>query len=472
MGPPRSVSADLTTAVGAAQEVAPSPLGLHPALVVRTPEATRVLDLAAGSALSIGRADDNDIVVDDTRISRKHARIEHREDGVWLVDLGSRNGSHVGSRRVDGQEALRPGDVARMGPLEILVAGASRSERAPTSASGVPGGTQPGVIIAEPSMVELFRTIRRLASLDTTVLITGETGSGKEVVAQELHSIGHRAKGPFVSVNAAAVPETLLEATLFGHERGAFTGADKKRPGVFQRAHGGTLFLDEIAEMPPTVQAKLLRVLETRKVQPLGASEEIELDVRIIAATHRDLRAEVRAGRFREDLLFRIGAFILAVPPLRERPAEIALLASEFASRLASKHGLERVTILPATFDALRSRAWPGNVRELKNAIEHAMVLAEDGVIRPEHLPSAEGPLSMPPPSMPPSSMQAPPSVPPPGAVGFRDQMAEAERRAIEAALRDNAGNQSATARQLGISRRALLYKMERYGIKVRRELG
>lgn len=459
MAHPRTPPSDLTTAVTSAEDAPASPLGLHPALVVRTPAETKVLDMVAGGSLSIGRAEDNDIVIDDARMSRKHAQIANRSSGLVVVDLGSRNGVHVGAKRVQGEEALRPGDIVRIGPLEVLVAGASRAERAPVSDPTASDKAPEGVIIAEPSMVELHRTVRRLASLDTTVLITGETGSGKEVVAEQLHTVGRRASGPFVSVNAAAVPETLLEATLFGHERGAFTGADKKRAGVFQRAGGGTLFLDEVAEMPAALQAKLLRVLETRKVQPLGAADEIEVDVRVVAATHRDLRAEVRAGRFREDLLFRLGAFVLAIPPLRDRPGEIALLASEFASRLAARHRLERVTILPATFDALRGRPWPGNVRELRNAIEHALVLAEDGVLRPEHLPAPEAPLSVPPPSVPPAG-------------GFRDQVADAERRAIESALRDNAGNQSAAARQLGISRRALLYKMERYGIKVRRELG
>ena len=469
---PPNAPSDLTTAVTTADDRPATPLGIHPALVVRTPGGTRVVDLVAGASLSLGRSDDNDIVIDDAGMSRRHARIESRPTGLAIVDLGSRNGVRVGDRRVQAEERLRPGDLVRMGPIEILVAGASGPPLASPESPGAAHAAHDDVIIAEPSMVELYRTVRRLASLDTTVLVTGETGSGKEVVAEQLHALGGRARGPFVSVNAAAVPETLLESTLFGHERGAFTGADKKRAGVFLRADKGTLFLDEIAEMPATLQAKLLRVLETRRVQPLGAADEIEVDVRIVAATHRDLRVEVRAGRFREDLLFRIGAFVLSIPPLRDRPGEIALLASRFANVLAARHGLPRVTIQPATFDALRSRPWPGNVRELRNAIEHALVLAEDGVIRPEHLPAPQEPLAPPaPPSIPPGPVSAHPPVGAPTG-GFRDQIADAERRAIEAALRDNAGNQSATARQLGISRRALLYKMERYGIKVKRELG
>jgi two-component system, NtrC family, response regulator AtoC len=455
---------ELTTALNVTEEIAPAALGLHPALVVRTPAGTRVVDLPTGTALSVGRAEDNDIVVDDARVSRRLARIESRPTGLFVVDLGSRNGIRVGATRVVGEQLVRPGDLVSSGPLEILVAGASAVRALPrpdTQPSGA--GLPRGVIVAEPSMVALYRTVRRLSSLETTVLISGETGAGKEVVAQQLHASGSRAAGPFVSINAAAMPDTLLEATLFGHERGAFTGAEKKRPGVFLEADQGTLFLDEIGEMPLGVQVKLLRVLETRTVKALGATQETPFDVRIVAATHRDLRAEVKAGRFREDLLFRISTFVLTVPPLRERPGEIALLAAEFAAHLGPRHGFARVEILPATFDALRARAWPGNVRELRNAIEHALVLAEDGVVRPEHLPpgnEADG-----------GDAIARPSTPPSFTPGIRDKMAEAERLAIEAALRENDGNQSATARKLGISRRALLYKMEKYAIKIRREL-
>ena len=438
-------------------------MGTHPALVLRLRGATQVVDLVQGKSLRVGRAVENDVVVDDTSVSRKHARIESRPDGVFVVDCGSRNGVTVGGRRVQTEARIAPGDVLAIGPLEVLVAG-SAPGRGPSGPRAGLVAASDAVIVADPIMVELYRTVRRLASLETTVLIIGETGAGKEVVAQQLHALGPRAGGPFVGVNAAAVPDALLEAELFGHERGAFTGADRRRPGVFARAHGGTLFLDEIGEMPATVQAKLLRVLETRRVLPLGAAQEIDVDVRILAATHRDLRAEVAAGRFREDLLFRIAGFTLAVPPLRERPGEIALLASQFAARLKARHGLPRVELEPATFEALRCRRWTGNVRELRNAIEHALVLAEDGVIRPDHLPEEQGPMNVAP-TLPPAGATSRPT----GAI--RDQVATAERAAIEAALRETGGNQSAAARVLSISRRALLYKMERYGIKVRRDV-
>lgn len=460
--PPRS---ELTTSLEQVTDAPSSQLGLHPALLAKMRGEVKVVELAPGQSLTVGRADDSDIVVDDASVSRKHARIENENGALVLVETG-RHGVMVGKSKAIGRRELVPGDVLTIGALEMLVAGATSAlpsveePARPASSTSTSAG---GVIVAEASMVEVFRTVRRLASLDTTVLVTGETGAGKEVIAQALHTLGRRASGPFIGVNAAAVPSTLLEAELFGHERGAFTGADKKRAGVFQRAHQGTLFLDEIAEMPSALQTKLLRVLETRKVQPLGSSEEIDVDVRIVAATHRDLRKEVREQRFREDLFFRISAFVLAVPPLRDRPSEIALLASEFARRFAERHGMPRPQIVSTTFEALRRRAWPGNVRELRNAIEHALVLAEDGIIRPEHLPVDHDDEAVA--AVGPSSDRA-------GAPAFRDQMSGAERQAIESALRDNGGNQSATARALGISRRTLLYKMERLGIKVRRELG
>ena len=448
-----------------------SQLGLHPALLVRSAGDVRVVELAPGAGLSIGRSEGNDIVVDEPAVSRRHARIENRGGSLLLTETG-RHGVRVGKRKVIGEEALRPGDVLSIGSLEMLVAGATdglgdavvidAGDRAEPRRTPLPGG----VIIAEASMVDVYRTVRRLSSLDTTVLVRGETGAGKEVVAQAIHTLGRRASGPFVSLNAAAVPETLLEAELFGHERGAFTGADKKRIGLFQRAHGGTLFFDEIAEMPLRLQAKLLRVLETRKVQPVGSSEEITVDIRIIAATHRDLRRAVKEARFREDLFFRISAFVLEIPPLRERPAEIALLASEFARLFAERHAVQRPQITSAAFEALRRRSWPGNVRELKNAIEHALVLAEDGVIRAEHLPiDPDAPLGAAPSErtiVPTPRKQDP----------LREQVMGAERLALEEALRQNNGNQAATARALGISRRTLLYKMDRLGIRVRRELG
>jgi transcriptional regulator with GAF, ATPase, and Fis domain len=285
-----------------------------------------------------------------------------------------------------------------------------------------------------------------------TVLILGETGVGKELVCEAIHRGSSRRDRPLIKLNCAALPETLLESELFGHERGAFTGADRRKVGFFEAADGGTLFLDEIGEMPIALQAKLLRVLERKVITRVGGTGEVPTDARLIAATHRDLEADVRAGRFRQDLLFRIGGFTLAVPPLRDRPAEILPLAEHFARQTADEQGRTVPALSAEARDALAGYAWPGNVRELKNAIERALVLAGDAITAadlPDKLRDAAHRLR----PMTPSS-------------DVRGQLAEIERAAIVAALDAEGANQTRAARRLGLSRRALIYKMEKYGLK------
>ncbi len=244
------------------------------------------------------------------------------------------------------------------------------------SAAPLPRQPPPGetFIGASAAMREVQKTIGRLADQETTVLITGETGSGKEVVARAIHRYGKRAEGPFLAINCAAIPADLLESELFGHVRGAFTGAHADREGAFRAAHGGTLLLDEIGDMAPLLQAKLLRVLETREVTPLGG-RPVPIDVRILAATHRDLRAEIARGRFREDLYYRIGVVPLAVPPLRERLADIVPLAEHFLALTGGQR------LAAAAAARLLAYPWPGNVRELRNAMERAAVLTSEPVI-------------------------------------------------------------------------------------------
>jgi transcriptional regulator with PAS, ATPase and Fis domain len=301
-------------------------------------------------------------------------------------------------------------------------------------------------------MVQVFNLARKLAAVQTTVLILGETGVGKEVIAEQVHRWSPRADCPFVRLNCASLPETLLESELFGHERGAFTGADRRKIGYMEAAQGGTLFLDEIGELPQTVQVKLLNVLENREVRRLGGTQEHPIDVRVISATHRDLQAEVAAGRFREDLYYRLSAFTLNVPPLRERQAEVALLAEMFA-RESSRRAGRPPPLLESQAVALLSRHhWPGNVRELRNAMEHAVVLAEQGRIGVEHLPE---------------SLRRPePSAPVATAGTVKDKIAHLERRSIEEALAAEGGNQTRAAKRLGLSRRALIYKIEKYGLR------
>jgi len=304
-------------------------------------------------------------------------------------------------------------------------------------------------VVADEAMVRVFELVRKVAPGPTTVLIQGETGVGKEVVAEQLHRQSPRAKGPFVRLNCGSLPETLLESELFGHEKGAFTGAEQRKVGYLEAADGGTLFLDEIGELALTMQAKLLRVIESRRFMRVGGREEIAVDVRIVAATNRELTAEVKAGRFREDLYFRISAFVIEVPPLRERPIEVGLLAELFTRQFAQRLGVAPPPLRPDAAAALARHRWPGNVRELRNAIERALVLADGGDITLEDLPEP---------------VRRAESAPPTGAI--RDQLADLEQRRIEEALAAENGNQTRAAKRLGLSRRALIYKLEKYGLK------
>ena len=313
------------------------------------------------------------------------------------------------------------------------------------------------VIIGDPQMERVYQLVQRVAATPMTVLINGETGVGKEVVAEALHKASSRAEEPYIRLNCASIPETLLESALFGHEKGAFTGADSQKSGYFEAANQGTLFLDEIGEISPALQAKLLRVLEEGKFMRVGGTKEIEVDVRVVCATNRDLEAEVSAGSFREDLFFRISAFTIVVPPLRDRPGEIVPLAEHFCRKSAADLNVQTPTLSAAAMATLRSYSWPGNVRELRNAVERAVVLQQTGVVDNEHLPErvVEGR----------ASLGA--SV----AVNHRDmaqQVADVERLAIVKAMEETGQNQTKAAKALGISRRALIYKLEKYGLKAR----
>lgn len=242
--------------------------------------------------------------------------------------------------------------------------------------------TLPGLIGSSRAMQEVYRTTRQAASSRASVLLLGETGTGKELIAHALHKLGERRNRPFVRVNCGALSENLLESELFGHVRGAFTGADRPRPGLLSLADGGTVFLDELADIPLPVQAKLLRVLERQEVLPVGGTEPSKVDVRIVSATHADLSAAVRDGRFRHDLFFRLNVYPIHLPPLRDRVDDIPLLAGHFLRRFGAP-----ATLPPDTLAALTARPWPGNVRELRNALEHAAIEARGGPIRPDHVP-------------------------------------------------------------------------------------
>jgi DNA-binding NtrC family response regulator len=301
----------------------------------------------------------------------------------------------------------------------------------------------PNVIAKSPLTVALFQQVALIAPSEARVFITGESGTGKEVVADVLHLWSARATGKIIKVNCAAIPETLLESELFGHERGAFTGASALRIGRFEEADGGTIFLDEIAEMSPPLQAKLLRVMQDGKFQRVGSNREIHTNARIIAASNRDLEAEVKAGRFREDLYYRLNVVELNLPPLRERREDILPLANLFVTEFTRN----RARLAEATADCLRNYSWPGNVRELRNAIERAVLLSQSELILPDHLPA--------------KLREAAKSAAP--ALTLDTQtMDEIERHAILTALKQHKSNRTETAKALGISRRALLYKLQR----------
>jgi transcriptional regulator with GAF, ATPase, and Fis domain len=347
--------------------------------------------------------------------------------------------------------ALCPEDGTTVETLISCVRAGLRTGRpARAEMPAMPAAGEP--IVIDPAMKRVYSLVERIADTPMTVLILGETGTGKELVAEAIHQKSARRDKPLIKLNCAALPETLLESELFGYERGAFTGAERRKVGFFEAANGGTLFLDEIGEMPLALQAKLLRVLERKVITRVGGTQEVSTDARLIAATHRDLEAEVRTGRFRQDLMFRIGGFTLVVPPLRDRPTEIVPLAEHFARSVATEQGRPTPAFTDDARDALAGYTWPGNVRELRNAIERALVLAGDTIGAAE-LPD----------KLRDAAQRVRPVSP---AADMRGHLAEVERAAIVAALEAEDQNQTRAARRLGLSRRALIYKMEKYGLK------
>jgi transcriptional regulator with PAS, ATPase and Fis domain len=300
-----------------------------------------------------------------------------------------------------------------------------------------------------PEFRAVLQLIARVGAADSTVLITGETGTGKEMVAKLLHARSARRNRPFVVVECAALQETLLQSELFGHERGAFTGADRAKAGLFEVAHGGTIFLDEIGEVSVATQVKLLRVLDTSTFRHVGGTAEIKVDVRVLAATNRDLPAMVRQGLFREDLYYRLSTVPVTLPPLRDRGSDIDLLARHFAGLLSERFGVEK-RLSPAALQLLRRHHWPGNVRELLHAIEAAIVVCEGSEVQPQHLPA---------------QLRSPAATSSSNGNGDGLQTLEAmERSHIERALKETKGHRGQAAKILGISERNLYRKLREYG--------
>jgi transcriptional regulator with PAS, ATPase and Fis domain len=332
-------------------------------------------------------------------------------------------------------------------------------------------------------MQRVFRLVRKVAPTDSTVLLLGESGTGKELIARSLHLQSHRTRGPFVPVNVAALPESLIESELFGHARGAFTGAAAERPGLIEAADHGTLFLDEIGDMPLATQVKLLRTLESSELRRLGETAMRVVDVRVIAATHRDLRQLVAEGRFREDLYYRLNVVQIELPPLRERREDIGLLASYFLERASARAGRAGCTFSPEATRVLEGYDYPGNVRELENAIEHAVAISEGTVITAADLPTAiRTPRLLPtgtpvPPGREEGRASAPHSDDSKVRQAAHDfggsddpratwSLADVEREHIQRVLARHRGNATAAARQLGVSRTTLWRKLRQYKLQ------
>jgi DNA-binding NtrC family response regulator len=321
-----------------------------------------------GDQVTVGTARDNGVVVADPTVSRYHLELSPVHGGVQVVDLGSTNGTFAGPVRIE--RAIVPVDTAlQIGGTQLRV-----SDAAAAKVEIHAGDALAELRAKSPVMRRLFASIDKVARGTAATLVTGESGTGKELIARAIHTLGARAAMPFVTVDCGALATNLIASELFGHERGSFTGADRQRLGAFERAHGGTVFLDEIGELPAADQAALLGVLERRKFRRVGGSEDIAVDVRVVSATHRDLRAEVNAGRFRLDLYYRLAVVVLKVPPLRERADDIPLLVEHFLRTLGHTGPIEAAIPEPM-MTTLLQHAWPGNVRELRNAVEAILTL-------------------------------------------------------------------------------------------------
>jgi len=334
--------------------------------------------LASGQLLPIekrvrvGKAPDNDLILPDDTVSRHHCELERRADVVWVKDLGSTNGTRIGGSKIT--EALAPpGSVLRFGEVEVVV-------RATPQKVDVLPSKEPkfGPAIGESlAMRTVFGMLERIAPTDGTVLLEGETGTGKDVLARAIHIASPRSKSPFIVIDCGAISYTLIESELFGHERGAFTGAVASRRGAFENAEGGTLFLDEVGELPIDIQPKLLRVLESREYRRVGGNKTMRADVRVVAATKRDLKREVERGKFREDLYFRLAVVPIVVPALRTRREDIRGLVHLFLQQSSQNDPtLGPLSMADEAISALTAHDWPGNVRELRNVLERAVYLA------------------------------------------------------------------------------------------------
>jgi DNA-binding NtrC family response regulator len=406
--------------------------------------------LEEGSAVVIGREAPSEIVVDDASVSSQHARFVRNHGEVWVEDLDSRNGTHLAGKRIERQR-LESGDEVAIGRVRVVLA-ATREPAADAVAPAQAGPVPADVVIQNPRMQRIYRDVVYAARGKLPVLVLGETGTGKELVARAVHRQSDRNEQPFVAINCAAIPPTLLESTLFGHERGAFTGANTRTIGVFERASGGVLFLDEIGDIASSAQVALLRAIETRRISRVGSSTEIAVDVLLVTATHCDLEAMVEEGTFRKDLYFRLNGIQFDLPPLRERIDEIPALAQMFLADARREWGVRARDFGNDAMQMLLHCAWPGNVRQLRYAVERAALLAAGDTIGAGDLPDHVGADA----TRPAPELPTPPIV----ELALKQQLRRYERMLIDEALRRAAGNRQAAAKLLRIPLRTLFRKL------------
>ena len=435
------------------------------------------------SVLRIGARRGCDLELSDTKVSGLHCEIRLDERGYRLRDMESTNGTWVGGYRVQDLY-INPGTVIHVGASRIRFEPLGDGVELQLSAQDRFGG----LVGRSVKMREMFARLERIAVTDATVLVTGDTGTGKELVAEALHESSPRAAGPFVVLDCGAIPPNLVESELFGHERGAFTGASSTYVGAFERADKGTVFLDEIGELPLDLQPKLLRVLERKEVRRIGGSKTINVDIRVVAATNRDLGVEVNKGRFREDLYYRLAVARVHVPPLRERRDDIPLLVEHFLATLPNG---DKTKLRPETLELMKKHEWPGNVRELRNVIERAVLLSEapgsEHALRRSYMPGTRTPGAQtagattlpavnapsgggPPPPQPgpiepPAPLQVQIDTSIPFKLAKQDLVEEFERRYIRALLEEHGGNISAAARAAGIDRMSIHKILHRLGL-------
>lgn len=392
------------------------------------------IEVTAG--LTIGSRPDSGLRLDDPTVSRKHAEISRTAEGFLLQDLGSTNGTFLNGVRID-RAYLRNGAVVTVGETSMVFGGSEDS----IMKAQAPSAFGQMVAVSEP-MLKAFALLEGLAASNITVLIEGETGTGKELAARAVHDRSPRVNLPFVIFDCSTVPGQLMESELFGHAKGAFTGASEARPGAVEEAEGGTLFLDEIGELPPDLQPKLLRLLDLKEYKRVGTAERKTADVRFVAATNVDLESQVSKDLFRRDLYFRISAAKVKLLPLRERPKDIPVLARHFIDTLNREQG-RTLTLKKDALGALSKHAWPGNIREMKNLLETAAALCEGDAITAKNLPFQSAA----------------------AAASGDGSLAGAEEAAIKEALEKADGNRRKAARMLGIAPSTLYAKMKKFGL-------